>query len=587
MVKSDQTPMLIGKWLYGLLFVVVIPLLLVGWAILLQRTIRWPVPEWRIPGLILSVVGIVMIVVAVRDLYVHGRGLPMNAYPPERFVTRGMYAWFSHPIYLGAVACSLGTSLWLQSSSGLYVVSPLLALMTMVLVFGYERLALKKRFGAVVDQYSPHFALPRAQGDAAASLKKFAMAIRVLLPWLLIGYLVDYARCVGRCSGPFMQLFDPQRWPEWWNAVWIAPMLYVLIRVAIARTEKDMLHTVVAGTLTTALGHFLYLVLPAFGIDMINSRLILTLVYAITLVVAFQYPLVWSGLQKLCEQVANSRQDWLLLNGRVRVISHAVYAFGIGAVGAAIGSYILGNPLAVLLEMACAVVGAAVYAQLSWGSNALLRPFGYWGAVLGLFVGMFLAYGLFHIPLSELALATALAAPFAQVSGRLRCLAQGCCHGVVTDERFGIRVWQPQSRVVVLSGLKGQWILITQLYSMLFNFLLGCLLWAMWLAKSFPAWLIVGMYLILTGVERFAEDGYRGETQTRTILGLKEPQWLAIGGLLVGALIAVLPSSLPFSPPGQFDLALVLTALAGGLLDAFAMSIDFPKSTLRFSRLSG
>jgi prolipoprotein diacylglyceryltransferase len=198
-----------------------------------------------------------------------------------------------------------------------------------------------------------------------------------------------------------------------------------------------------------------------------------------------------------------------------------------------------------------------------------------------------LAVGLFGESLAVIALAGVLCAPFAQALGRLRCLVQGCCHGVVTDQRFGIRVWQPQSRVCVLSGLQGRWILIPQLYSILFNLMLGLLLWALWLAESFPVSFIIGLYLILTAIERFAEDGYRGETQTKIIKGLLESQWVAVAGLLLGIGITMIPSGVVPFAHARIDFGLVISAVGGGLFSAFAMGMDFPRSTLRFSRLSG
>ena len=155
------------------------------------------------------------------------------------------------------------------------------------------------------------------------------------------------------------------------------------------------------------------------------------------------------------------------------------------------------------------------------------------------------------------------------------------------NKDLGIRVWQHQSRVVVLSGLKGQYILNTQLYSILFNLILGLLLWSMWLTHSISSWIIVGLYFILTGIERFVEDAYRGETQTKTVRGLKENQWVAIIALIIGILITLIPTSLPSSRVGTIDLSFLATVLVGGLLAAFAMSMDFPKSNKRFSRLSG
>ena len=221
------------------------------------------------------------------------------------------------------------------------------------------------------------------------------------------------------------------------------------------------------------------------------------------------------------------------------------------------------------------------------GCNVLARPYGYWGAVVGGGVGGLVVSFVFGIPLTTIALAAVLCAPFAQAIGRLRCLVQGCCHGIVTTQNLGIRIWQSQSRVVAISGLKGQYILNTQLYSILFNIPLGLLLWGLWLSQSVSSTFIIGLYFILTGVERFTEDAYRGEIQTRFRKGLRENQWIALGAVLIGIGITMLPASLPGNPPGTLNFTFFATVVVGGFLTAFAMSTDFPKSTLRFSRLSG
>ncbi|MGZ3644260.1 MAG: prolipoprotein diacylglyceryl transferase family protein [Ktedonobacteraceae bacterium] len=202
-------------------------------------------------------------------------------------------------------------------------------------------------------------------------------------------------------------------------------------------------------------------------------------------------------------------------------------------------------------------------------------------------VGGLIVTFVFGIPLITIALAAVLCAPFAQAIGRLRCLVQGCCHGTVTTKNLGIRIWQSQSRVVAISGLKGQYILNTQLYSMLFNLPLGFLLWSLWLSQSVNCSFIIGLYFILTGIERFTEDAYRGEIQTRYRKGLRENQWIALGALLIGIALTMIPTSLPGNPAGTLNLTLFATMVVGGFLAAFAMSMDFPKSTLRYSRLSG
>jgi phosphatidylglycerol:prolipoprotein diacylglycerol transferase len=332
---------------------------------------------------------------------------------------------------------------------------------------------------------------------------------------------------------------------------------------------------------------YVYVILPAFGVRLSDTDWTWAVVSIAAVILAMNYRVIWSKLQSVSEWIGNSRHDWLFAGGRFRIINHSLYSGLAGAVAVGIVSYILGNPLAALVVMLCALIGGAVFAQVLWGSNVLARPFGYWGAVLGGGVGILLVSLFFALPLATVALAVVLSAPFAQAIGRLRCLVQGCCHGIVTNKDLGIRIWQSQSRVVTISGLKGQYILNTQLYSMLFNIPLGFLLWSIWLSQSLSSLCIIGFYFIFTGIERFTEDAYRGEKQTRFRGGLRENQWIALGAVLLGICITMLPASLPKHPIGTFNLVFFASVVVGGLLTACAMSMDFPKSTSRFSRLSG
>jgi protein-S-isoprenylcysteine O-methyltransferase Ste14 len=586
MVKTKVVNSRVGKTLYGALFVIVLPILLVVWSITLDRTIQWPIPQWPMIGLGIGLIGTGIMLKGMLDLYQYGRGLPMNAYPPEKYVTRGTYAWFSHPIYLGAVLLSAGVSLWYQSSSGLYLITPIFALMIVALVIGYERLAVRKRFGKMVKEHQPLFSWPTYPDTKITLTKQTAMFLVIFLPWFVIGYFIDYIRCATTCSGFFLQLSQQQPIQNVLVLLWLIPNIFLVIRLFRARRPSQFLSAVITAALAACLGLYTYLVLPIFIPGIFESIWGMILQFFIVLA-ALNYAVIWQQLQRCCEWVANSRQDWLFFNGSFRIINHSIYAGLAGAVGVAIVSYIIGHNVASLLLLLLTVIGAATFAQAWWGSQALLRPFGYWGAILGGIIGIILVYGLSEVSLGQVALAGVLCAPFVQAIGRLRCLAQGCCHGVVTDKRFGIRVWQPQSRICLISGLKGQWILITQLYSIIFNLWLGPLLWALWLSESLPVSFIIGLYLILTGIERFAEDGYRGETQTKVLRGLLESQWVAIAGLLLGIGITMIPSSVAAFTHASIDFDLIFTAIIGGLFSAFALGMDFPKSTARFSRLSG
>ncbi|HLO27746.1 MAG TPA: prolipoprotein diacylglyceryl transferase family protein [Anaerolineales bacterium] len=579
---------LLGKFLYGLLFVVLLPLLLFFWSSVLDRSIQWPVPNLPFVSLGAILLGGGVMLKGMIDLFVYGQGLPMNAYPPRKFVSQGIYAWFAHPIYLGAVVLSLGVSLWARSSSGLYIVTPTLALMALSLLYGYELPAMGKLFANSLGEYHPLFALPVSSENRASWIKKIALAIRIFLPWMVVGYLIDYARCAAGCSASAARLWELGPAQLGLDLLALIPYLYLVLRLLAARTERDLRHMAIAATLATVFGIYLNLILPVFGFNLINPKWSLIVIGIASVLMALSYRAIWSALQRSSEWVANSRHDWLFAQGNFRIINHGLYSGLAGAVGVGIGSYIISNHLAVLIAFLCVLIGAAVFAQVAWGSGALLRPFGYWGGILGGLTGTLLVCFFFRISISRFVLGAVLCAPFAQAFGRLRCLVQGCCHGLVTcNKDLGIRVWQPQSRVVVLSGLKGQYILNTQLYSILFNLILGLLLWSMWSSHRLSNTIIIAAYLILTGLERFVEDAYRGEKQTRMARGIRENQWVAFIAMLIGILVSFLPASLLASPEQSLGLSFWLTALAGGLVTSFLMSMDFPKSTKRFSRLSG
>jgi hypothetical protein len=107
-----------------------------------------------------------------------------------------------------------------------------------------------------------------------------------------------------------------------------------------------------------------------------------------------------------------------------------------------------------------------------------------------------------------------------------------------------------------------------------------------------PDVLILGVYLILSGLARFVEEGYRGEPQTPRVLGLPIYQWLAVLSLAAGIAVTAFgapPESVAgsavvgFSAPssGHAAAALLMFVLTGA-----AMGVDLPASNRRFSRLA-
>lgn len=576
-----------GRVLYGSLFVAVLPLSLLCWVIVLDRSVHWPVPRWPVFAVDIIVVGGALMLTSMLYLYSQGRGLPMSAYPPQALVTRGPYGLYRHPIYLGAALLCFGASILSGSSSGLYVVTPVFIAAMAAYVYGYEKPGLDDRFGPALCAYQPLLSLPRATHLKAPWSRKAAMALAVFVPWLLVGYLIDYARCARTCTGAFIRVFDGQRQLSWSLALWTIPYLVLALRLLVSGTEEELRHAAIGGFTATLVGGYLYGVLPDLGLDLRSGGWQPGVTSLTVCVAALNYPRVWEALRSLSEKVANSRRDCLLVGGRFRIINHAVYSGLAGAIGVGVGAAVLGNGVAALALGCFMLIGAAVFAQLLWGNTRLLRPFGYWGAVLGAAVGVVVVHLAFGIPLVTVALSCAIGAPFAQAIGRLRCLAQGCCHGIETRPELGIRVWQSQSRVVALSGLQGKFILVTQLYSIIFNSALGLLLVSLYVPGGVDSTLIVGLYLILTGIERFAEDAYRGEKQTRWAGALRENQWIAIAVLVLGIVMTLLRSAPPATPDGRLEPSIIPMMALAGLVAAFLMSMDFPKATMRYSRLSG
>jgi prolipoprotein diacylglyceryltransferase len=214
--------------------------------------------------------------------------------------------------------------------------------------------------------------------------------------------------------------------------------------------------------------------------------------------------------------------------------------------------------------------------------RGLSRPFGFYGGLLGVVVGVLLAPAFGFDRWTALA-AGAMAAPVVQALGRLRCLVQGCCHGAPAPERVGIRHVTPLSRVVK-AGLGGVPVHPTALYSILWNGLVGGVLLRLALLAA-PATLVSGIYLLLSGVGRFVEESYRGEPQTPVVLGLRLYQWMAIGSAVAGAAITALGPSpavaLRLPEPG-----VLVASLVAFVVTTAAMGVDLPGSSRRLSRLA-
>lgn len=643
---------LLARVLYGLLFVVLVPLGLWLWAVRLAPVVPLPAVHAPLTGAGVSVAGLALLLLGIADLLRRGRGLPMNAFPPPRFVRAGVFRWLRNPIYVGFGLLVTGVAVGTGSAAGLWVVAPVTALSMLALVWGYERHDLVARFGpSALDP--PLLSLPRGGEAAPTASARAAVYVWVLLPWLVIYELVQ---ALGRAPDAFSLALPVERtWPviQWTEAVYVSAYVFVPLAPLVARSARGLRRFAVAGLVATIVVSLCWLVVPvvatnrAFEPTGVWGRLLAFEQATSAGVAAFPaFHVLWAllvadlwadnthatgrtwwavtgwawavaiavstlttgmhtapefaaasvlfvvvrdpdaaleGLRRVTERIANSWREWRV--GPVRLINYGLYAAAAAGTGVLLAGTALGtHPWAVAWVGACILVGAGTWAQWLEGSSRLLRPFGWYGGVVGAVIGTLTAT-LAGVPLLPLMASYACAAPFIQIWGRLRCLVNGCCHGGPAQAALGIRYGHRRSRVTRLAGLADQPLHPTPLYSITANLVIGLALLRL-RALGAADVLVLGLYLILSGIARFVEESYRAEPQTRILGGLHIYQWLAIVQAAAGIVTTILPAmprAAGFVAPSP---ALLIAAAGMALLAGAALGVDFPRSNRPYSRLA-
>jgi len=294
---------------------------------------------------------------------------------------------------------------------------------------------------------------------------------------------------------------------------------------------------------------------------------------------------LWKAVCRIAEVPANSWREWHF--GDWRLINHGMYG-GLGAFAGFLIAAGLAGPdllMSVVAVFLSGIAGAALWERFWIPTSRLLRPFGYYGGLFGCMAAC-LAFVMVN-PTSgwHLAAAISVAAPAVQMLGRVRCLVQGCCHGKPVGAIPGIRYWHPQSRVTFLSGMKGQILHATPVYSFLANAVCGLVLFRLvW--EQAPSTLICGIYLTLMGMARFAEEAWRGEPETPVFAGLRLYQWFAMASAAIGLVLLAVPSPFFAASFDPLTAAGMLAGAAVGLLVTMALGVDMPKSAQPFSRLT-
>ncbi len=638
----------LAKVFYGFTFVAAVPAALAAWAHASRTAVQLAALHSPVFGACLAAIGIAMTLAGMISLWRDGGGLPMNAFPPPRFVDRNIYGVVPHPIYAGFVIACAGVAIFCGSASGLWLVTPAVALGCSALVLGYELPDLQKRFG---DRFSDRAAscwLPRDTTGKPLFVERIRVYLVVLLPWLTIFELLGV---LGRPLGAVSTYLPfEMRWPviEQTEIVYSSTYLVVLLAPLLATSGFALRRFALRGLTAMAVIFPMYLLLPIFvpprpfepagpiggllqmertpfsGIgafpsfhvvwaliaasalaDCGRAKRILWWTWAvlvslscittgmhsvldvvagaITFIAIVRIDRIWISVLRFAEYLANSWREWRI--GPIRIINHGGYVGLAVLVGVVMMESLVGRGGAVVAGSIFfgSIIGAVLWAQWVEGSPSLLRPMGFYGGVIGAMIGAVSAVFLGINYWTALA-AFAVAGPWIQAAGRLRCLVQGCCHGRATVDVLGIRYTHPRSRVCRLAQLAGVSIHATPVYSILWNFVVGAALLRL-LAVHASCTMICGIYFLLSGAGRFAEEAYRGEPQTMVWCGLHIYQWIAAFTFALGAVFTAIPSPAAnsFAPISASSMLLAIACAAFGW---FVSGVDFPEVTRRFARLT-
>ncbi len=639
-----------SKAFYAFVFCVIVPCLLWNAAYVWQAyTLLEPICD-PLCGYILIGVGMVLMIGAMLGLKVKGGGLPMNGFPPPKFVSSGCYRVMPHPIYWGFCLSVIGCAVAFGSASALYVAAPLAILGCIAIVWGYERQDLIRRFG----QSAPRtfFSLPPDSQEMASLSILLKSIFLVLIFGLLVVYLIVLNQGIlGSIVGDSLISLN-----DWWSSILILLPLLCIVIYVFCTSMHDCRCLCVWGYWFFACSLLAWLLIPAvdsqgqmcelggnqlflltyessiismlpvwvyFALALIvlewqNDNRILASIIAcfsvcalknlmdidsvsiniicvevVIFVLILSRKLIARACMRGAEWLANSWCSWQI--GPWRIINHSVYVFLSASIGYILITYLAGEGYAIPVAIValCSLIGAGLWAQLIEGSPRLLRPFGYYGAIFGGIFGIILAWmwGIFCVTepgfdVWVLFAAIAVASPWIQLIGRFRCLVQGCCHGHP--------VAPGQLGIVHVHPASRvckltDWSGVPLHATPVYSMglnLIAGLILIRLWYADIPAGLLIGLYFMLAGLSRFVEEAYRGEPQTYRPAGLSVYQWLSVGFIALAFVFWNLPISMSALPTASFSWYNVATACVIGAVYAFCMSTDFPHSNKRFARLT-
>ncbi len=253
-----ETPAVQSKSLSRALYVFLLPPLLILWAWAARDLVS---PSTKFPplvGAVIAAIGLSFMIGGIYALWAHGRGLPIYI-APVNYVDQAIYKIVPHPIYAGVALLCGGMAIFLQSSSGLWLVTPMVSLAFAALVLGQERHELRERFGV---RTAIHFIIPPPGLDAPRGRSRIFAYTCMMVPWM---FLYEAVVMLGEPPDVIRAHFLFERsWPviEWTELIYATPYVITCLLPLFVKTRDQMRMFMHRGLVAMGAVYPFYLAVP-------------------------------------------------------------------------------------------------------------------------------------------------------------------------------------------------------------------------------------------------------------------------------------------------------------------------------------
>jgi membrane-associated phospholipid phosphatase len=600
-----------NKVLYGFMFTVILPVILIVWAKFTRNSVRIPLPVSLLPGYILLITGAIFVCSGIWNLLRLNNKLPGNAFLPERFLKNGIYDFTRQPISSGAALISFGLSAVTRSASGFWLVSPVFTL----LLIAYCKVIKneKPQSSFWTENCKPFLSLPQESGIVPSSVERVSSYFLVFVPWLVIYKTFIFIGAPDDAISTNLPFEDHFPIWEFSTLFYSFAFLYSLLIPLVVKTREQLRDFTTDVWFTIIFVGIIYLVFPLivkqkdFVPHSFLGRIILYersvdgesgalpschVIWAFLAAIYFtrsfaRLKWIWYGLavlisvscvtvgahsipdvvagfctfiiviyrqnilnylQQQVERLSNSRKEWRI--GRLRIISSGIYAGTAAFTGALLMGFFLCRQynVAGFSILMFVIIGVRLFSEFVEKSLQLLKPFIYYGGLIIGIIVCILADLIFSIDIFILLASFIMAAPWVLAIGSLKCRHQA------------------------------------QLYSIVINIVTGLVLIRLF-NIGVPSSFIVGICLILLGTGRFVVDSFHGEEQMPYWAGIKISQWIAVFSVLSGIVFTSIPDTavLVFRPT---FLSLIL-AIGVGIMATVVLGADIQESNRHLTGQSG